>query len=421
MSKAHLRYGDFNKRLDAGVGTWLGGNMRSVLEFYRDLHRHPELSTHETRTAGLVAECLAAAGASVTTGIAGTGVAGVLRNGRGPVVLVRADMDALPITEETGLPYASTVTGAMHACGHDVHTATLAAVAAVLSEHRDKWRGTVVFIAQPAEELGAGAQMMVDDGLFDKVPTPQVALSLHVEAKMPVTQLGYTPGWAAANVDSVDVTIFGAGGHGASPHEAADPIVAAAYFITALQTVVTRRINPLESAVITVGSIHAGRKHNIIPDSAVMQLTVRSYSEDVRQKLLAGIREVARAAARAAGCTKTPMVDTGIEFSPALYNDPALCEHAKGVLGRVVGPRNVVMRPSTMGGEDFSVFMRTLAVPGLQYVVGSAKPAGRGGDKDSVERQPPLHNSRYYPEALPALRLAVRSMCALAGSLLGRK
>jgi hippurate hydrolase len=417
MAKQRLKFGMFNKALDAGVVAWLKCNSRSVLDFYKDLHRHPELSTQEVRTAALVADRLAAAGAQVTACIGGTGVAGVLRNGRGPILLIRADMDALPITEKTGLPYSSAVPGAMHACGHDVHSSVLVAVAAALSEHRDKWRGAAVFVAQPAEELGAGAQMMVDDGLFDKVPAPQAALALHVEAKLPVTQLGYTSGWAAANVDSVDVTIFGKGGHGASPHEAADPIVAAAYFITALQTVVTRRINPLDPSVITVGSIHAGNKHNIIPESVVMQLTVRSYSDDVRKKLLAGIREVALNAARAAGCPKPPLVNADIEFSPSLYHDPALCEHAAGIFRRIVGPANVLPRPSTMGGEDFSVFIRVLDIPGLQYALGSAKASGRAG---AAEAQPSVHNNGYYPEALPALRLGVRSMCALAGSLFGR-
>jgi len=421
MAVKALKFGSVNKSLTAFTSRWLAKNSRSLVALYKDLHAHPELSQHEKRTAGIVADRFRRTGLKVAERIGGHGVVGVLANGRGPVIMIRGDMDALPITEETRLPYASRVPGAMHACGHDVHTSALTAVASIFAAAKSAWRGTILFIAQPAEEVTCGADAMIADGLFKRFPRPAAVLALHVASQLHSAQLGYTPGWAAANVDSVNVTMLGRGGHGASPHECQDPIVAAAYFITALQTIVTRRIDPTQPSVITVGSIHAGTKHNIISDRAEMLLTVRTYSADVRNKVLASIRSVAADAARIAGLTKHPIVKTNVEATDAVYNDPDLARHAASIFASIVGPKNVVVEPPTMGGEDFSAYVTALGVPGLIYSVGSvsrkAVLSARGADRSPL---PPLHNARYFPIPDPTLKLSVRSMTTLAGSLLSR-
>ena len=277
------------------VDAWLDQNLALVLDTYRHLHANPELSLGEEKTAALVAESLRKAGYAVRQHVGGHGVIGVLTNGAGPTLLIRGDMDALPVTETTGLPYASQVTsrrpdgtsvGVMHACGHDIHTSNLIATAQLLASLRHAWAGSLVILAQPAEELGQGARDMIADGLFEKIPRPDYAIALHVDGTLPAGRIGYVSGWAAANVDSVDITIHGRGGHGARPHSTIDPIVTAAHLVTALQTIVSRRVNPIDPAVVTVGSIHGGAKHNVIPDEVVMQLTVRSYSDEVRELLL---------------------------------------------------------------------------------------------------------------------------------------
>ncbi len=288
---------------DAGaVSRWLVGHMPSLLETYKHLHAHPELSLQEVKTAALLADGLTKSGYKVVSGVGGTGVVAVLANGPGPTVLIRGDMDALPIIEETGSEYISKVrvtkddgstVGVMHACGHDVHSTMLLGTGQMLSDLRERWRGTVVLVAQPAEEIGQGARMMIEDGLFERFPKPDFCIALHVQHNLPIGHIGYTSGWAFANVDSVDITIFGRGGHGARPNMAIDPIVTAAHVITSLQTIVSRRLDPLERAVITVGSIHGGSKHNIIPDEVKLQLTVRSYTDDVRKQLLDSIRQIA--------------------------------------------------------------------------------------------------------------------------------
>jgi hippurate hydrolase len=379
------------------------------------------LSGFEKRTSGVLAARLKAAGLKVLTRIGGYGVAGILRNGPGPTILVRADMDALPVTEETGLAYASRVRGAMHACGHDLHTANLAAVAGALKDARDLWRGTIVFVGQPSEETASGAQAMIDDGLWRKVPVPDACIALHVEAEIPVGRLGIPSGWFTANTDSVDVTIFGKGGHGARPHEAEDPIVAAAQVIIALQTIVTRRIDPLQTVVITVGSIHAGRKHNIIPDRADLQLTVRTFSSDTRRLVLRAIREVVRDAARAAGCTRMPEVKTDVEYTAAVYNEPALAEHATEVFSKRFGRSNVIAMPPTTGGEDFSAYLDSIKAPGLMYGVGATKGSLLKGRAKSAPCPIPLHNSRFAPVIPETLRNSFLSMCSLVGSVMGRK
>src|SRR3954471_11064071 len=328
----------------------------SLIGIYKDIHTHPELSAQEERTAALVARELRAAGCEVTehlgkyenSKLKGYGVVGVMKNGAGPTVLVRTDMDALPVEEETGLPYASKVVAkneegkevhVMHACGHDVHVAAFIGSARALEKLKDEWHGTIVFVAQPAEEIGAGARALLKDGLYDRFGKPNFALGFHDKADVQAGHIAVTEGYTSANVDSVDVTVRGVGGHGAYPHKTKDPIVLAAEIINAWQTIASRENNPLDPVVVTVGSIHGGTKHNIIPDEVKMQLTVRTYKDDVRDKTLKAIERIAKGTAQAAGVPpgREPIVTVRDgEFTPATYNTPELVERVTGVFRRVL-------------------------------------------------------------------------------------
>lgn len=411
------------------VNGWIDAHLDETVLFYQDLHAHPELSGDEFRTAGRVAAALQSAGYSVITGLGGTGVVGVLRNGSGPVLMIRGDMDALPVTENTGLSYASTtraeaadgrMVGVMHACGHDVHVANLVAVAQALSNLRHEWTGTLVIVGQPAEETGAGARDLLEAGLFEQVPRPNFVLALHVESALPVGQLGYTSGWAMANVDSVDVTFYGRSGHGARPHRAVDPILAASHFVVALQSIVSRRVDPQAPAVVTVGVFRAGTKRNQIPETAHLELTVRSYSDSVREQLLAGIRQIAEDTCRTFQCTAPPKVAPGEHYTPAAYNDPALTAQAVGLFQKLMGPESVVERPASMGGEDFGRYARALEVPGLMFRLGVQSPAGyRESQRRGGAALPSLHSSRFAPDARGSLDVGVRAMSLLALDLLG--
>ncbi|HMO75520.1 MAG TPA: amidohydrolase, partial [Sphingopyxis sp.] len=292
------------------IGAEVQKDLPSLMKIYDDLHANPELSFMEVRSAAILAAEARKLGFKVTEKVGGTGIVAVMENGPGPVVMLRADMDGLPVTEQTGLPGASKVrvttaegveTGVMHACGHDTHMTAWVGVARRLAANRDKWSGTLVMIGQPAEERGAGARMMLEDGLYTRFPKPQYALAFHDAAQFPAGQIGYTPGYALANVDSVDILVKGVGGHGAYPQTTKDPIVLASRIVGALQTLVSREVSPLDSAVVTVGSFHAGAKHNIISDEARLQLTVRSYTDEVRDHLLSGIARIAKGEAIAAG------------------------------------------------------------------------------------------------------------------------
>jgi hippurate hydrolase len=412
----------------ARIDAWIDRELPELLETYRHLHVHPELSHEEEKTAALVARSLRKAGYSVETGIGGHGVIGVLRNGEGPTLLIRADMDALPVIEATGLPFASPVrkknadgaiVGTMHACGHDVHVTSLIGTASLLASMRSGWRGTLVILAQPAEEVGLGALMMIDDGLFDRIPRPDHGIALHVAGGLPAGTIGYVSGWAAANVDWVKITIYGRGGHGARPHETIDPIVASAHLIMALQTIVSRRVDPAESAVVTVGSIHGGAKSNVIPDEVKLELTVRSYTDDTRQLLLASIEDMARETCNLFGCPRPPEVWIKPDYTPAMFNDPGLAAHAVERFRSLLGEENVTEIAATMTGEDFGRYSREAEFPTFLYRLGSVNPerwkaSGEGGDP-----LPPLHSSRYAPDAEPTLRTGLRSMSRLALSLLG--
>ena len=385
------------------------------VDLYRHFHANPELSYKEVKTAARLAKEWREAGWEVTEGIGGTGVAAVFRNGPGPVLLVRVDMDALPVKEETGLSYAATG-DVMHACGHDLHMAAGAGLAKVLADLKSKWKGTAILIGQPAEELGTGSKRMIEDPAFDKfiagAGTPSWCLSIHDSNELPAGSVGVCPGWATANVDTVDITIHGKGGHGARPEQTVDPIVIASELVLSLQTIVSRQIKPGTPAVITVGSIHAGTKHNIIPAEARLQLTVRSYEDSVRERLLAEIRKRAEQIAAAHGAPKVPEMKTDPEYCPAQFHDPKLAERMTVVFRRVLGEDGVRAMPPVMGGEDFGRFGKRFGVPCLQYSVGAVDPGKMGTDI------PPMHSSRWAPAAEPALKTALVTLTAAALDLL---
>ena len=405
----------------------------SLEQLYKHLHSNPELSLHEEQTATQIAEELEKAGFSVTRHVGGHGVVGVLKNGAGPTVLVRTDLDALPVTENTGLDYASRVrvkddqgneVGVMHACGHDVHMAAFIGTARVLSRLKDKWRGTLVFIGQPAEERGAGAAAMLADGLFTKFPQPDCCLAYHVDAALPAGTVGYCEGYALANVNSIDITIRGVGGHGAYPHTTKDPIVIAAQTVLALQTIVSREIKPLEAAVVTVGSIHGGTKHNIIPDEVHLQVTIRSYADAVRQQTIRAIERITKGLALAAGVPedRLPIVKVGDEFTPSTYNEPALTKRLAMAMQAILGKDKVVSREPVMGGEDFGQYGRTEhKIPIAIFWLGTIAEERVQQNVSNGEPLPSLHSSQFAPLPEPTIKTGVTAMAAAVIDLLSRK
>jgi hippurate hydrolase len=416
----------------AALETEAKKEMPSLIELYRHLHSDPELSFHEARTSERLADEFRKAGFEVATGIGKFGVVAVLRNGQGPTVLVRTDMDALPVKEQTGLPYASTAmtkdsqgieVSVMHACGHDVHMACAVGAARALARLNSQWHGTLVVIGQPAEEKGGGARAMLVDGLFQKFPKPNFCLALHDSAELPSGMIGYTSGFSAANVNSVDLTVYGVGGHGAHPDKTKDPIVLAARIVLALQTIVSREIPPGEPAVVTVGSIHGGTKHNIIPDEVQLQLTVRSYSEEVRKKLLEGIERIAKGEGVAAGLPedKLPRVSLSDDVTAALYNDPLLTDRMVALFKKLFGEGNVVPRKPTMGGEDFSEFGRTAdRIPVFMFSLGAVRPESVVESQHSGKPLPSLHSSLWAPNAEPAIQTGVVAMTAAVFELMNQ-
>src|SRR2546423_1946928 len=403
----------------------------SLITIYKDLHTHPELSTHEERSAAIVAKELKAAGCEVTErvgkydkpGLTCFGVIGVMKNGDGPVVAVRTDLDALPVHEETGVPYASTVTtkndagqevSVMHACGHDIHMSTFIGTARALGKLKDKWHGTVIFIGQPAEETVGGARALLKDGLYTRWPKPNYVLGLHDDAEIATGQIGVTEGYCYANVDSVDVTVRGVGGHGAYPHKTKDPIVLAAEMITAWQTIVSRENNPIDPIVVTVGSIHGGTKHNIIPDEVKMQVTVRTYKADVRDQVLAAIDRIAKGIATTAGVPpdRAPLVQVERDqYTPATYNNPELTKRVSAVLKTSIGANNVLAKDPTMGGEDFSEYsMPDHSIPAFMFNVGAVDPAKAAESKKTGTPLPSLHSSKFAPVPDPTIRTGLIGM-----------
>ena len=413
----------------------------SLLAIYEDVHSHPELSTREERTAALVAKELRAAGCQVTEHVGKYanpnlkcyGIVGIMKNGDGPTVLVRTDMDALPVEEETGLPYASKVTTknddgkdvhVMHACGHDAHVAAFIGTARALQKLKDQWRGTIIFVGQPAEELGTGARAMLADGLYTRFPKPNFALGFHDNAFLETGKIGVTEGYTYANVDSVDVTVRGVGGHGAYPHKTKDPIVLAAELINAWQTIASRENNPLDPVVVTVGSIHGGTKHNIISDEVKMQLTVRTYKADVRERVLAAIERIAKGIAAAAGVPAelAPIVTVRKDqFTPATYNNPELTKRLVAVWKKSLGADNVKLVDPTMGGEDFSEFsLPDHSIPAVDFHIGAVEPAKIADSKKNGTPLPSLHSSKFAPVPEPTIRLGIIGMTSAVLELMKR-
>lgn len=395
---------------------------------YLDLHRNPELSGREQRTAALLAAELRKLGYEVTTGVGGTGVVGILRNGAGPTVLLRTELDALPVEEKTGLPYASHITTqdaqgravpVMHACGHDAHMAGWTGAAALLAQDRKSWRGTVMMIGQPAEETVAGARAMLADGLFKRFPKPDFAVAVHDSSGAPAGQVIVVPGYGMAAVDTVEVTIYGRGGHGAKPDTTVDPVVIAARTVLAWQTLISREKDPLEPAVLTVGSIHGGTKANIIPDEVKLQLTVRSFSPQVRKQLRDGIERIARAEADAANAPKPPLVRLS-EPQDSTYNDPAVAHRLEAALARQLGAKNVVEGRPEMVAEDFGEFGKAAGVPSVLLRVGAVEPAKFAAAQKSGEPLPSLHSSTFAPDREPTIRTAASALTLSALELLGR-
>ena len=404
-----------------------------LLALYRDLHQNPELSFQEVRSAARLADEVRKLGFEVTTGVGRTGVVAVMENGPGPVVMIRTDMDGLPVTEETGLPFASKATGTtpegmttpvMHACGHDIHMTSWVGTARRLAAMKDSWSGTLVMVGQPAEERGGGARAMLADGLYTRFPKPQYVLALHDHAALPAGKIAYSNGFALANVDSVDLAIRGVGGHGAYPHTAKDPIVLAARTIMALQTLVSRENDPQPPAVVTVGSFHGGTKHNIIPDEVKLQITVRSYTDETRQRLLAGIKRVAEGEAVAAGVPKDrmPVVQVKDDFTPATFNTDRLTRRVAELFARRFGKDRVVPQPAVMGGEDFSEFYRAdQSIESLIFWLGAVERRKWDAAKGNPTRLPSLHSSKFAPDAAPTVAMGVEAMTAAAMDLLAKR
>lgn len=417
-----------------------------LLDLYTWLHSNPELSFKESTSSSILAAELESLGFSVTTGVGeewvrqksnedegmvrdgvgGYGVVGVYENGDGPAVLIRTDMDALPVPEQTGLAYASEVTGmtwtgvespVMHACGHDIHMTSWIGTARTLIERKDDWSGTLVMIAQPAEELGLGARAMIEDGLYRDFPLPDYNLALHVSASAPAGTVAYSSGFALANVDSVDIHVKGVGGHGAYPHMTKDPVVVGSAIVMALQTLVSRNADPQKPAVVTVGSFKAGAKHNIIPDSAELLLTVRSYDDATRQLLLDGIRRIATAQAEAFGAPE-PEIRIDSDYTPSTFNDPSLTDTAMKAIRSAIGADNVTEVTPVMGGEDFSQYGRTQEdVPGLIFWLGAVNPETYKKAQDGPLSLPSLHSPFFAPDAEPAIETGVKAMTAAALAL----
>lgn len=403
---------------------WVNANMKPLAKLYLHLHKNPELSFEEKETSERIAKELKDVGATVTTDVGGFGIVGIIENGEGPTVMLRADMDGLPVTEQTNQPYASKkiVTdasgkkvGVMHACGHDIHMTTLVGTAKYLAAHKDRWSGRLMMIGQPAEERGSGAVAMLEDGLFEKFKKPDFALALHCNPVLPAGQVSLRPGYAMANVDSVDIKVFGRGGHGAYPHTTIDPIVQAAKLILDIQTIVSREVKPIEPAVVTVGSIHGGTKHNIIADECDLQLTVRSYDDGVRKLPLEAIKRKAKAAAMSVGAKEPEVIVS--EGTPSLSNDDELAGQMREVFSNAIGEANVIEQEPVMGGEDFSHFGRN-GVPSLMYFLGTVEQRRLDRYKELGISAPSLHSAEYYPEIEKTIEIGVTTMASGALELL---
>lgn len=402
----------------------------SLEALYEDIHAHPELSWQEERTAKKIASELRNAGFEVTKNVGKLGVVAVLKNGEGKTLLLRTELDALPVREQTGAPYASTVVTknpagetvpVAHVCGHDIHMTCIIGTARAMAALKDHWKGTLVIIGQPAEELVAGAKAMIDDGLFTRFPKPDFCLAQHVGNNLAGTY-GITPGYAWANSDSINITIRGVGGHGSAPNTTKDPIVLAAQVVLALQTIVSREIKPGEPAVVTVGSIHGGTKHNIIPDEVKLQLTVRTYKDEVRQQIFKAIDRIVKGTAEAAGVPEDRMPTVKLDHgTPSTYNTPELVGRVAKTLKNVLGEENVRDGERSMGAEDFGLYGRTPdKIPICMLRLGSQSAQKIAEYKAKNQPLPSLHSSNFLPEREPTIRTGILGMTAAALDLLAK-
>jgi hippurate hydrolase len=416
------------------IGDGVKKDMPSLMALYRDLHANPELSMQEVKSAAKMAAEAKKLGFDVTSGVGKTGVVAVMKNGPGPVLLLRADMDGLPVVEQTGLPFASKVkatsvagteSGVMHACGHDTHMTAWVGAARRLAAMKDRWSGTLVLIAQPGEEIGVGAKAMLDDGLYTRFPKPTHAIAFHDAASLPAGTIGYSVGPALANVDSVDIQVNGVGGHGAYPHTTKDPIVLASRIVGALQTLVSREVDPQEPAVVTVGSFHSGAKHNIISDEAKMLLTVRSYTDETRKILLDGIRRIVRGEAIAAGMPEARMPVVTIrdgEYTPATFNTEKLTTSTAALLTARFGAERVLKTRPVMGGEDFSRFhLADKSIESLIFWVGGVPQAQWDKAAGDPAKLPSLHSPFWAPDAETTISTAAEALTVAALGVLGKR
>ena len=416
-------------RADAGIGAaQVDAIYPDIERLYIDLHRNPEMAFHEQRTAATLAARVKALGYEVTAGVGGTGIVAILKNGPGPVVMLRTELDALPIEEKTGLPFASTVktkndsgeiVPVAHMCGHDIHMSAWAGTAELMAKNRERWHGTLMLVGQPAEEIVAGANAMLRDGLFTRFPKPDYALGMHNEPALPAGVIGFHPGHFRANSTGLDVTVYGKGGHGAFPQNAIDPVVIAARIVLGLQTIVSRENDPSDPAVITVGSIHGGTASNIIPDQVKLQITVRSLDPAVHKRLLAAIERQAKGESLAANAPKEPLIETRSN-TDAVYNDPELTLRMVAAARAVLGADHVVEMPAQMGGEDFSQF----GLAGVRAVllhVGAVDAAKLEASRKFGVPVPGVHSPLWAPEREPTIKAAISAETAILMNLLRSK
>ena len=401
-------------------------------ELYIDLHQNPELSFQEEETSQKLAQLLKDMGFEVTPEVGGFGVVAVFENGPGKTLMIRADMDALPLEEKTGAKYASkkksiNQVGAevftMHACGHDIHMTSLIGTAQNLIKMREDWSGTVVLNLQPAEERGSGARAMIRDGIFERFPRPDFNLALHVSADLPAGKVAYVPGWAMANVDSMDIIVKGIGGHGAYPHKTIDPIVLSAQLINNIQTIRSREISPLDAAVVTVGSIHGGTKHNIIPSEVRLQLTLRSYTDEVRNNTISSIKRISRGLADSVGLPEElyPEITLKDEYTPALYNNPEFTETIRLIAEEALGKENVIKSTPVMGGEDFGMYGRVEPkIPSVLFWLGAVNKKVYDRSKREDIELPSLHSPFFLPDYKPSIETGVKVTTAMAINILSQ-
>ncbi|BDF95219.1 MULTISPECIES: M20 metallopeptidase family protein [Pseudoalteromonas] len=408
----------------------LDKTMPAIEKFYLDLHQSPELSYHEQQTGQKIAKQLKQLDFKVTDNVGGFGVVGIYKNGDGPTIMIRTDTDGLPIIEQTGKPYASKVTvtnehgatvGVMHGCGHDIHMSSFIGTAQQLVKHKDAWQGTLMMVAQPAEEVGGGAKAMLKEGLFSKFPTPDHVIALHVSASVPAGKVSMKNEYTMASVDSVDITVKGKGGHGAYPHTTIDPVVIASRIVLALQTITSRELSPLEPSVITVGSIHGGSKHNVISDEVKLQLTLRSYNPEVRLQQIAAIKRISQGIALSAGLEESLMPEVFVhedESIPSTYNNPAQTNIVRSAISAAIGASNVLETEAVMAGEDFGLYGRTdKNIPITLFWLGGVEQAQYAAAQKSGTTLPSLHSSKFAPDYKVALPTGIKAMSNAAVAL----